>query len=145
MLCRENGEWALCPFKVTYKQHGEILERYTDDKQWWIDFAAKWDHTEVIVIEDAVCTEEQKARLEEVKDVAEGFEYYASRYVENGTFPNELDAEERMKDHPLKNLQLQKENEKQGQTLTDTEIGSMEQGQQLTEVELRLLELEVKG
>lgn len=145
MLYLKNGEWTLCPYKVIYEQHGETLEQYAHDKQWWLDFADKWAQTEIIEFVEVTYTDEQKARLEEVKNIDEGFEYYASRYVEDGLFPDELEAEDRLKGHPLKMLQLQKENEKQGQTLTEAEIGSMMQGQQLTEAEIRLLDLEVNS
>lgn len=146
MLYLKNGEWALSPFKVKYEQHGEALEQFTHDKQWWIDFAAKWDHTEIIEFEDTSFTVEQKARLEEVKNIDEGFEYYAAQYVLDGTFPDELeDDEERMKNHPLQLLQLEKENTSQGQTITETELESMRHGQKLTDFEIKFMLLEGKA
>lgn len=145
MLYLKNGEWALCPYKVKYEQRGEVLEQYTEDKQWWNDFAAKWDHTEIIEFEETSFTDEQKARLEEVKNVAEGFESYVAQYVLDGTFPDELeDEEERMKNHPLRMLQLEKENTSQGQTITETELESMRHGQKLTDFELRIMIMEGK-
>ncbi|HLR58926.1 MAG TPA: hypothetical protein VK094_00410 [Pseudogracilibacillus sp.] len=122
MLYQKNGEWALSPYKVKYRQHGEECEKYTHDKKWWKDFAAKWDHTEILEFEDVTYSDEQKARLEEVKDVKEGFEYYAARYVLDGKFPNQLEPEERLEDHPLRVLQLEKENKQLGQVTTDLDI-----------------------
>lgn len=122
MLYREEGKWKLAPFKVIYKQHGQTLEQYTHNKKWWEDFAAKWDHTEIIEFVELNHSAEQLARLEEVQEVEEGFEYYAGRYVIDGVFPDELDEEERMLHHPLKTIQLAKENKELGQLATDLDI-----------------------
>ncbi len=143
MLYLENGEWVLAPYKVKYKQRGEVLEQYTHDKQWWTDFAAKWEHTEILEFEETSFTDEQKARLEEVKNVKEGFESYVAQYVLDGTFPDELeDEKERLKNHPLRLLQLEKENSRQGQTITETELESMRHGQKITDFELKFMLLE---
>lgn len=145
MLYLKNGEWALSPFKVKYKQHGETSEQYTDDKQWWKDFAAKWEHTEIIKFKDVTYSKEQKARLVDVQNVKEGYEYYAAQYVLDGTFPDEMeDDEERMKNHPLRMIQIKKENTSQGQSITESEIESMKQGQKQTDFDLRLMLLEAK-
>lgn len=145
MLYLKHGEWALSPLKVKYKQHGEVLEQYTNDKQWWLDFAEKWDHTEIIEFKEATYSDEQRARLEEVKDVEEGFEYYAARYALDGIYPNELEVEEeRLKKHPLRVLQLQNENVSQGQTITESELESMKQGQAQSDFEIRLMLMEAK-
>lgn len=122
MLYRKNGSWALPPFKVIYKQHGETIEQYSHDKQWWLDFAEKWDHTEIIEFVDVTYTDEQKARLAEVQNTEEGFEYYAARYVFDGVFPNQLEGEEKMEDHPFRVLQLEKENKQLGQLATDLDL-----------------------
>lgn len=145
MLYLENGEWALPPYKVIYKQHGETLEKYTHDKKWWNEFAEKWDHTEIVEFEDVTYSGEQTARLEEVKGTKEGFEYFAYRYVVDGLFPNELeDEEEQLTNHPFKTLELEKVDEKQGQKQTDTDIKSMLQGQKQSDFEIRLLTMEAK-
>jgi len=144
MLYLKNGEWALCPHKVKYEQRGKVLEQYTHDKKWWIDFADKWDHTKIIEFTEITYTDEQLARLTEIQHIKEGFEYYAACYVLENKFPNELEnEEERMDHHPLKSLQIQKENISQGQTITEAEIENMKQGQKQTDFELRLLALEV--
>jgi hypothetical protein len=123
MLEFKNGSWALPPFKVIYKQHGETLEQYTHDKQWWIDFAAQWEHTEILEFVDVTYTEVQLERLEEVQDItSEGFEYYAARYVLDGIFPDQLEGEEKIKHHPFKTLQLEKGNKELGQLATDLDI-----------------------
>lgn len=145
MLYLKNGEWALSPFKVKYKQSNETLEQYTDDKQWWNSFAEKWNHTEIVEFEDVTYSDRQKARLEEIQGTDEGFEYYAGKYVLDGTFPDEFeDAEERMKIHPFRTLQNEKENVSQGQSMTETELESMKQGQKQSDFEIRLMIMEAK-
>lgn len=145
MLYRKNGEWALCPYIVKYEQRGKVHEQYTHDKRWWKDLEELHDHTEIIEFKDAEHTDEQKGRLEEVKNLGEGFGFIAEQYVKNDLFPDELEGEEKMINHPLKGLQRQKENEKQGQLLTEMELASIEQGQKQTDIELRLLMLEVEA
>lgn len=142
MLYLENGKWALPPFKVNYKQHGEDYEKYTHDKKWWKDLAAKWDHTEIIEFESVTYSKEQKERLKEVEDTKEGFEYYAYRYVIDGLFPSELEDEERLMNHPFKVLELKKVDEEQGQKQTDSDIRSMLQGQKQSDFEIRLMIME---
>ncbi len=142
VLYLKNGEWALSPYKVIYKQHGETLEQYAHDKQWWLDFAAKWDHTEIIEFVEVEYSTEQIERLEEVKLTEEGFEYYAGRYVLEGLFPDELEEDEQMKDHPFQLLQRKKEDEILGQSVTQTDIETMLQGQKQTELEIRVMMLE---
>lgn len=143
MLYIKNGEWALSPFKVKYKQHGEALEQFTHDKQWWNDFAAKWEHSEILEFEDVSYSEEQKARLEEVQGIGEGFEYYAARYVLDGTFPDQLEGEERLLDHPLQLVQRRVEDQSLGQAITQSELEGMMQGQKQSDLEIRVLMLEM--
>lgn len=104
MLYRKGNQWDLCPYKVRYTQYGEVLEQYTHDKQWWIDFADQWEHTRILEFIDMVYTNEQKARLEEIKNISEGFASICSDYVKDGSFPNDWT------DHPLQLIQLRKEN-----------------------------------
>ena len=135
MLYRKNGEWALCPHKVRYTQRGEELEQYTSDPQWWIDFANIWAHTEIVEISEVVWTEEEIARLEEIKHISEGYSAMCVDYVRSGEFPDEKEH----KVHPLQYLRQQKENEKQGQNLSEREIQEIIQGQQLSDLDIRLL------
>src|SRR5699024_9838747 len=146
MLQIVNGELKFPLHKVVYKQHGKDYEDYTNDKEWWEDFAEKWKHTEIIEFATPEFTQEQHRRLEEVKHLGEAYAHFAEEYVLNGLFPNQVEnVEERVINHPLKELQLQKEGEQLGQYVTQVEIDSMMQGQNQSEVELRLLLLEMGG
>ena len=139
MLYRNQGrEWAICLYKVKYIQHGEELEQYTHDKQWWIDFADRWEHTEIVEFIDVAATDEQLARLEEIKHIPDGFGYECSQYVEFGVFPEGIN-------HPLKTLQTTKENEQQGVSISEREINEIMQGMQISDLEIQLLELQLGG
>ena len=132
MLYREDNQWALCPYKVKYTKNGENLEQYTHDKQWWTDFETTWVNTTVTEFTDLLWTDEEKARLEEIKHIGEGFGDICADYVSAGEFPTD-------KIHPLKEIQSKKENEKLGQDLSEREIQEIIQGQQLSDLEIRLL------
>ncbi|MCC5911305.1 MAG: hypothetical protein JJT76_12790 [Clostridiaceae bacterium] len=138
MLYRKDDQWALCPYKVKYVQNEEELEAYTHDKQWWLNFAEKWDHTEILEFQDAEYTEEQLARLEEIRHYNKALMDECRAYAEEGTFPEGLE-------HPLRALQLQKENERLGVELSEREINEIIQGMQISEIEIELLELKMGG
>lgn len=147
MLQIVNGELSFPLHKVIYKQRGKTMEDYTNDPKWWEDFAAKWKHTEIIGFETPEFTDEQHQRLEEVKDLDEAYMHYAEDYVLTGLFPNEVSNEgEKVLDHPLRVLQLEKENQMLGQSLTEAEIKNFllesdmgHLGQQVTGLELQIL------
>ena len=104
----KKGKWHLCNEKVKYTQHGEEIEQYvmSEGHDWWVDFEEKWEHTEIIEFTPVEPTEEQLGRFEEViqLNIPEGFGELVEHYVVDGMFPDGLT-------HPLKELQLQKENE----------------------------------
>lgn len=123
MLETVHGLLTFPEFKVVYKQRGEELESYTNDKSWWEAFARKWPHTEIVRFEDAAFTEEQHQRLKEVEHLDEAFSHFAAEYAVNSRFPDELTEEEGyMKEHPLKQLQLDKHHQLMGQQKTNLEI-----------------------
>ena len=89
--------------KIRYSQNGEEIIQYVreEGQQWWIDFAAEWDHTEIIEFIDVIPTQEQTERLNEIKHLNESLGGVCSDYVELGVFPNEPG-------HALETLQLKK-------------------------------------
>lgn len=174
MLQTVNGELNFPLHKVVYKQHGKEYSAYTNDKKWWEDFAEKWKHTEIVEFTTPEFTDEQHRRLEEVKDLDEAYAHFAERYALQGLFPDELeDKEERVSNHPLKELQLEKRSTSLGQQNTALEIenfmlkgqaqnlgqqnttleledmmtkGQIESlGQQVTSLELQLLQSNLEG
>ena len=142
MIFYKNRKWDMCSEKVRYTQHGEEIEQYvgSEGRDWWIDFADKWEHTEIIEFIDVVVTGEQLARFEEVSqfNIPEGFGSELSDYVKDGVFPEGIN-------HPLKTLQTTKENEQQGVELSEREINEIIQGMQISDVEIQLLELQLGG
>lgn len=106
MIFYKNRKWHLCTEKVHYTQRGEEITQYvgSEGHNWWIDFAGKWEHTEIIEFIPIEPTEEQIDRFKEVVqlNVPEGFGAELGGYVENGIFPEGFN-------HVLKPIQLQKE------------------------------------
>lgn len=131
MLEIVHGLLTFPEFKVVYKQHGEELEAYTNDKDWWEAFARKWSHTEILRFEETSFTEKQQQRLKEVEHLDEAYSHFAEEYALNDRFPDELTEQEGyMKEHPLKQLQLDKHHQKMGRQTTNLEIENfMLQGQ----------------
>lgn len=134
-------------YKVIYKQHGEYQEAYTNDKEWWLAFSRQWRHTEIIRFEYAEFSDEQHQRLKEVENLDEAYSHFAEEYALNGRFPDELTEEEGYaKEHPLKQLQLDKRDQLIGQKNTELEIENFmlrtqvqNLGQQNTGLELDIM------
>lgn len=117
MLYKDNEGLKLSDTKVKYIRDGVELEQFVSNegKRWWLDFAEKWDHTEIIEFINVEYTNEQLLRFEEIKSL-DSNEETLNNYVIEGVFPTE-------NDRGLRNLQLQKENEKLQQRLADlTEV-----------------------
>jgi hypothetical protein len=136
LIFYKNGKWHICTEKVHYTQHGEEITQYvgSEGHDWWVDFEEKWEHTEIIEFIPVKPTAEQLQRLEEINElgIPDGFGTICSNYVREGIFPEDVN-------HPLRLLQLQKENELQGIELSEQEIENIEQGQQISELEIHLL------
>lgn len=107
MLYYKINKWNMCTEKIKYIQNGGEIIQFVgaEGHDWWLDFEQKHSHTEIIEFIDVVATEEQLRRLKEVNqlNIAEGFGATLSDYVENGSFPEGVN-------HPLRSLQVQKEN-----------------------------------
>lgn len=103
MLYKENGEWKLSEKKITYTENDEEFEKFigSEGEEWWNNYKSMWG-INIISIEEVKYTQEQLDRLNEIKDVPEGFSDICSNYVLNGTFPEDIQ-------HPLRDLQLSKE------------------------------------
>ena len=119
MILYKNRKWHMCSEKIRYMQHGEEIEQFVgaEGHDWWIDFEQKHEHTEIIEFVDVVATNEQLARLDEVNqlNIGDGFGEMLGNYVRDGIFPDGFT-------HPLRNLQLQKEQELQDSYLLDLDF-----------------------
>ena len=89
MLYYDN-EWKICPFIAHYKSYGKPEFKYTNNKQWWIEFVNRWWHHTDLSFTDVNPTEAQQTRLDEVNaaPIPEGFQAEASAYVESGLVLN---------------------------------------------------------
>lgn len=100
----KDGRWNLNPYLVKYNQHGENLEKYTEDKEWWLDFEEKWDHTEVLEFVDVEYTTEQKERFKQIEHFPEDFGSAYSEYVKDGSFSGDTPS-----DHPFSLVRIRHE------------------------------------
>lgn len=141
MVHYKNNRWHLCTEKVRYIQHGQEVEQYvgSEGHDWWIDFEERWEHTEIIEFIPVEPTQEQMDRYGEILELGlpDGFGGLLSDYVEKGEFPEGHN-------HPLAILQLKKENERQGVELSEREIDEIMLGIQLSDLEIQLLEIQIK-
>ena len=139
MVFYKNGRWHLCNEKVKYMQNDKEITQYvgSEDKQWWLDFEEKWEHTEIIEFIPVEPTQEQVDRLEEINqlNIPDGFGSTINSYVEKELFPEGYT-------HPLGNLKLQKENKELGIQMSEREIQEISQGQQISSLEIQMLELQ---
>ena len=138
MLIADGDYLKLYPWKVRYRQHGQEIEQWAlPNKQWWIDFADKWEHTEIVEFTEIELTEEQAKRVEEIENIRldECFREMCIEYILDGVFPTGVE-------HPLRQLQVQKENQEQGIGLSEREIQEIIQGQEISDLDIRVLTLE---
>ena len=103
MLYKDNGEWKLCSKKITYIENGDEFEKFigSEGEEWWSKYKSLWG-IDIVSIEEVTYNQEQLDRLDEIKDIPEGFSDICTDYVINGTFPDGTQ-------HPLRDLQLSKE------------------------------------
>lgn len=87
MIAYKNGQWKLCPYLIKYTQYGVQQESYALDKNWWLDFAEKWDHTIIDEIIDVTATSEQLERYNQIRDMPDDFGNIYTEYVQSGDLP----------------------------------------------------------
>jgi len=140
MLIKDGDCFRLYPWKVRYRQHGQEIEQWAlPNKEWWVAFAGRWDHTDILEFIEVELTEEQLARFEQVKHgIPEAFREVCIEYILDGVFPEGIN-------HPLRQLQIQKENQEQGVELSEREIQEIIQGQEISDLDIRVLMLEMGG
>ena len=84
-------EWKICPFIAHYKSYGKPEFKYTNNKQWWINFVNRWWHHKDLEFTSVTPTQDQLDRLTEINNagISEGFKSGASMYVESGQLPKD--------------------------------------------------------
>lgn len=112
MLYRDKEGLKLSNMKVRFMQNGKEKEKFVgnEGEQWWIDFADKWERTEIIEFINVSYTGEQLERFKKVKDIIAD-EDELRQYIETGNINSNNEK--------LKVLFLEKENEDLKQTLAD--------------------------
>lgn len=138
MVYYKNGKWLIANSKVVFRQGGANKEKYVglEGKEWWLDFARRWNDTEVIEFIDVTPSEDQLVRIENVnnQNIPDGFSYIISDYVQSGKFPMNIN-------NKLRNLQLEDVNQQQGIDISQREIAEIMLGMQVSDVEIELLKL----
>ena len=135
MIYKSDGEYKFETHKVEFERNGKVESHYTHDLDYWNTFADKWGLT--LEIAEVSPAQAQIQRLQDVQYIDGAHEYACAKYVETGDFPDE-------NNHALKDLQLRKQNESQGQAQAESELNSMLQGQWIADLELQLLNVEAK-
>ncbi|OHW61369.1 hypothetical protein EUAN_22190 [Andreesenia angusta] len=99
----ERGNVKLSEHKVIYTQRGERVEQYigAEGKEWWIHFAEKWGHTEIVSFEPVIHEKDQIARLKEVNRFTNIDLKNAETYI--------FGKVEQLDDTRLNSLKMQKE------------------------------------
>lgn len=120
MLNRKWNQWQIYLFKVKGIRHGESFEQWAiPNKQWWIDFENKWDHTNVTGFEEIELTEEQIARYEEIKDMPEDFFDMYVGYILTSNTSDDVDLPT---NHPFQILRMKKKNDENTDYLVDVDF-----------------------
>ena len=113
MLIKTMDGYKLAEHTVIYKKNNKTIEQAVGEegKEWWLDFAEKWSDTEIIEFTDLHYTDEQLARLDEIK-IMELSDNVLDEYVINGVAGESMGT-----------FVLQKENENLRALLADlTEV-----------------------
>lgn len=118
MVFFKNGTWYIAAESVTYSQHGETITQPVgvEGHDWWVDFAEKWDHTEIISFDPIEPTADQVERLGEINTlgIPDGHSSVVGDYVTDGAFPDNPH-------HILEIFELRKKQLATGDTVTELE------------------------
>ena len=112
MLIKRDNVFELYPHKVRYVQYGQEYEQWAlPSKEWWTEFAQKWEHTDIIEFIEVELNEEQLARYEQIKyDIPEAFREVCIDYILGGRFPEGLA-------YPVTKIQLLKKTMEQNEDI----------------------------
>lgn len=159
MLYRhKQGTFEICPYKATYtalvKQvvedgteiiDGEEITLYKqieveEQRECYVSDKELFERTlsnsseswKSLVYEDVRLSDVQQLRYEQIRSLPEPSIGDCIEYVLNGTFPEGIN-------HSLRPFQIEKENQRLGQELSEREINEIIQGIQMSDLEIRLL------
>ena len=117
MLIKKGNRFELYPHKVRYNQHGKEREQWAlPNKEWWVDFADKWQHTTIIEFQEVTLNQIQLERFAEVETgIPESFASACVDYILEGVFPDGIT-------HPLRQLEIKKQQDEQDSYLIDQDF-----------------------
>lgn len=142
MLNRKGKKWVLYPHKVFYTDNGEGVEQWaTPSKEWWTETEIKHSRIEIEKFEEVELSKEKIDRYEEIKDMPDDHKSIYEEYILTGDTSNDQKIP---KLHPFNILRLNQEDSSLGQSVTDSELQSIQQGQEITDMDLRITVLEAE-
>jgi hypothetical protein len=111
LLIKTREGWDLAENSVIYLENEVQKEKVVGEegKEWWAEYAEKWDNISIIEFTELHYEAEQLSRLQEIQKIKTHHEA-CEDYVLSGTLP---DIE------PFKVLKLQKENTELRELLAD--------------------------
>jgi len=131
LVQKKGNKWELSTHKVTFiDQNTENNEVYTSDIDWYEKFAEMHSNFSLVEVSEVVYTAEQLERLEEVKEMNLA-DTIINNYVIYGVAGEGLET-----------LTLQKDNRQLGIEISEREIQEIVQGQQISELEIQILQLQ---
>lgn len=133
LVQKKGKEWELFTHKVTFIDQNTENEVYTSDIGWYEKFAEIHSRFSLLKVTEVTYTQDQLDRLEEVKELNLA-DRTISDYVINGIAGEGLEI-----------LTLQKDNKQLGLELSEREIQEISQGQQISDLEIQILELQMGG
>lgn len=138
MVFYKDNQWHISNLKVTYVDGGKRSEKNVglEGKGWWSELEKAHDDIQIIRFEELTIPKEQIQRLENINlaGVPDGYGSIVSNYVKLGKFPDEFT-------HRLKDIENEEVNREQGIDLSEREIEALYLAMQVSELEIKILEI----
>lgn len=125
--------WNLFTHKVKYIDNGVESESHTSDVKWYEKFAEMHSNFKILEVVEVGYTTEQLERLEEVKAMKLA-DTIINNYIIDGVAGEGLEI-----------IALQKNNAELGIEVSEREIQEIIQGQQISDLEIQILEIQLGG
>ena len=95
MIYFQDNQFHFFSLVARFRAHGELTQKYTNDRRYWENFVDKWWHHDSLGFESVRPTEEQQARLGELNalpDISGLYDFEAAEFVEFGVILPDTEA-----------------------------------------------------
>ena len=95
MIYFQDNQFRFFNLRAHFRAHGELTQKYTNDRRYWQDFVAKWWHHDSLSFESVQPTNEQQTRLDELNaqpDLDDLHDAEATAFVEHGVILPDTEA-----------------------------------------------------